>query len=80
MNLDHIIAQLADNADDFLEGATSRDQARAGISEEITLRFVHLSYDDRMTVIRGVMNVLENEDFFAGHPGESQSAGEAEEE
>ncbi|HEU5079365.1 MAG TPA: hypothetical protein VFT72_09130 [Opitutaceae bacterium] len=77
MNLQDIIANLADGADDFLEGVTSRDQARAGISEEITLRYVHLSHDDRMTVIRGVMNVLENEDFFAAHPGSTKDEGES---
>jgi hypothetical protein len=78
MNLDAIIENLASVADDFLEGVTSRDQARAGISEEITLRFVHLSYADRMTVIEGVMEVLEREDFFNAEPGLAGEDGDVE--
>lgn len=64
IDLRPIIEEIAFQADDFLEGVTSRDQARAGISELITLDYSDLTPTQRTKVTDGVMAVLENEDFF----------------
>ncbi len=59
-----IIEEIADKADDFLAGARDRPQARAGISELLTMDYPELSHLDRTAVTAGVMQVLEEEDFF----------------
>jgi len=59
-----IINEIADKADDFLAGARDRAQARAGISELLTMDYSQLNPADRNTVVSGVMQVLEEEDFF----------------
>ena len=64
IDLRPIIEEIAFQADEFLEGASNREQARAGISELITLDYAELTPAQRTKVTDGVMNVLENEDFF----------------
>jgi len=64
MHLAAIIAEIADQADEFLKGVTDRAQARAGIAEQINLDFFELNPADRKTVIEGVMATLEAEEFF----------------
>jgi hypothetical protein len=64
IDLRPIIDEIAGQADDFLAGTTDRAQARAGISELLTLDYIDLTPDDRKKVTDGVMAVLENEDFF----------------
>lgn len=59
-----IIAEIVDQADEFLKGVTDRAQARAAIAEQINLDFFELSPVDRKTVIEGVMTTLEGEEFF----------------
>ena len=61
-----IIHEIADQADDFLAGARDRAQARAGISELLTMDYPDLNPADRSTVTAAVMKVLEAEDFFGG--------------
>ena len=77
MNLRPIIDEIANQADDFLEGVTDRKEARAGISEFITMEYPHLNPADRKTVSDHVMAVLENESFFnggyAGHSFDDES-------
>lgn len=64
IDLRPIIEEIAYQADDFLEGASNREQARAGISEMITLDYADLTPSQRTKVTEGVMAVLEKEDFF----------------
>ena len=59
-----IIDDIANRADDFLEAARDRAQARAGIEEVITMDYPTLNPMDRKVVVTGVMSVLEDEDFF----------------
>ncbi|HSI09059.1 MAG: hypothetical protein ACAH89_08110 [Rariglobus sp.] len=66
MNLRPIIDEIASQADDFLDGVTSRQQARAGIAELITMDYAGLSADERKLVSDHVMAVLEDESFFNG--------------
>jgi hypothetical protein len=64
VNLQAIIAEIADQADEFLAGVTDRAQARAGIAEQINLDYFTLNPVDRKTVTEGVMAVLEAEEYF----------------
>ena len=77
MNLRPIIDEIASQADDFLEGVTSREQARAGISELLTMDYPGLDAADRKLISDNVMAVLEDESFFnggfAGHSFDDES-------
>jgi hypothetical protein len=64
MLLSGIINEIADQADDFLEGVAKREDARAAISEQITIKFPSLNGVDRAKVIQGVIDILEREGFF----------------
>ncbi len=64
MDLAAIIAEIADQADDFLAGSPDRVHARAGIAELITMDYHELGAADRVEVTQGVMAVLEAEEFF----------------
>lgn len=64
MTLAQIIADIASRTDEFLAGATSREQGRAGIEEYINLEHFHLTPEQRRQVTDGVMKLLEAEDFF----------------
>lgn len=77
MNLRPIIDEIASQADDFLDGVTSREQARAGISELLTMDYSGLAPADRKLVSDHVMAILEDESFFnggfAGHSFDDES-------
>jgi hypothetical protein len=66
MNLRPIIDEIASQADDFLDGVTSREQARAGIAELLTMDYAGLPAEDRKLVSDHVMAILEDESFFNG--------------
>jgi len=63
-HLRHIIDEIANQADDFLDGVTTRDQARAGIAELLNMDYPQVGPADRGKITDGVMAVLESEDFF----------------
>ena len=63
-DLRHIIDDIANHADDFLEDTRERKLARAGIEEFVTMEHLALSPADRKVVVDGVMAVLEHEDYF----------------
>jgi hypothetical protein len=63
-NLRPIIDEIANQADDFLAGASDRAQAKAGIAELLTMDYSQLNPADRATVTKAVMSLLEEEDFF----------------
>lgn len=69
MDLSAIIEKIAFQADDFLEGATSRDEARAGIMELLNADYRELSHPDKTRVVTGVMEILTEEEFFTHDPG-----------
>lgn len=83
MNLRPIIDEIASQADDFLDGVTSREQARAGIAEFITMDYPSLPPADRKLVSDHVMAILEDESFFdggfAGHSFDDESEASDEE-
>ena len=66
MNLKAIIDKVADEADDFLAGASNRAEARAGIAELLNADYAQLSAEDKTLVTDRVMAILEEEDFFVG--------------
>ena len=81
MGLKAIINEIADQADAFLEGVAKRDEARAAISEQITILHPSLSGPDRAKVIEGVMSLLDQEGFFElRSDGDEADKLEAEEE
>lgn len=73
MNIDQIANSIADEADEFLAGVTSRAHARAGVAEMVTIRHSELGPADRVQVTERVMALLEKEGFFdmsaGGNPG-----------
>ncbi|HEY9249069.1 MAG TPA: hypothetical protein VIO38_08055 [Rariglobus sp.] len=77
MNLRPLVDEIASHADEFLEGVTSREQARAGIAELLTMDYPQLIAEDRKIVSDAVMAVLEDESFFdggfAGHSFDDES-------
>ncbi len=66
MNLRPLIDEIASQADDFLNGVTDRQQARAGIAELLSMDYPQLGPADRKLVSDHVMAVLEDENFFDG--------------
>lgn len=76
MKLQGIINHIADAADDFLAEASSRAQARAGIEEMITADYASLTPEERAEVVKGVMQVLEEEGFFEGVGPEGKTSSE----
>ncbi len=64
MDLRSLINEIARQADDFLDGASSRREARAGIDELINSDYPQLSPGEREQVAEAVMTILENEGFF----------------
>ena len=83
MNLKIIIAEIADQADEFLDGVTERTQARAGIAELINMDYFQLGPADRKAVTDGVMATLEAEEFFGtefvGDPFKDETETDADE-
>ena len=78
MDIQSIVNELCDQADDFLAGVSRRDEAKAGIAEMLTIHHVKLPPADKKTVIEQVMRVLDNEGFFqasAGGYGDDSGAG-----
>ena len=64
MDLQSIVIEISDQADDFLAGARKRDEARAGIAEWLTINHRVLPPADKKAVIEQVMGILNREGFF----------------
>jgi hypothetical protein len=64
MDLRSLINEITRQADDFLDGASSRREARAGIDERVNGDYPQLSPGEREQVAEAVMTILENEGFF----------------
>lgn len=64
MELNVIAAEICDQADEFLAGVTRRDEAKAGISELLTMHHAGLNPGDRKAVTEEAMRILEREGFF----------------
>ncbi|MGH8018977.1 MAG: hypothetical protein ACREIA_11910 [Opitutaceae bacterium] len=64
MNLQVIINDVADNADDFLGDAGTMIEARAAIRAFLADKFPSMSKPDSEQVIAGVLAILDEEGFF----------------
>ncbi|MEI6464231.1 MAG: hypothetical protein WCQ89_05875 [Verrucomicrobiota bacterium] len=64
MNLPFIVDEIASRVDDFLPVHSDRAQARAAIANFMTLDYPEVPPELRPEVIRGVMALLEVDDFF----------------
>jgi hypothetical protein len=64
MPLAALIAEITDQADDFLGSAVDRDLARAAIAELIERDYFELTPAARLTVTAGVMAALEEDERF----------------
>lgn len=64
MELNGIVAEICDQADDFLAGVTRREEAKAGIAELLTIHHGELNPVERKAVTEQTMRVLEREGFF----------------
>jgi hypothetical protein len=64
MNLERIINEAADEADEVLTGIRSPKDARPAIYEWIAERHSDLAPGDRQKVSAGVFTILKNEGFF----------------
>lgn len=64
-----IVAQICDQADDFLAGVTKREEARAGIAEWLTIHHAKLAPGEKSSIIREAMGILEDEQFFNADAG-----------
>ena len=83
MNLPSIISAAADEADGFLGGVTSPNEAKPLIVEWLTDNQPGLTAPDRQQVVQGLLALLEREGFFAGtnaRDSRSDAAGEREAE
>ena len=69
MDLAFIVAEICDEADDFLAGVTKREEARAGIAEWLTIRYVRLSPAEKNAVTEQAMGILDRENFFTKDAG-----------
>lgn len=70
MELNDIVNRICDQADDFLDGVTKREEARAGIAELLTIEHPQLAPADRKTVTDQAMTILEREGFFERPAGD----------
>jgi len=73
MDLEKIINSIADQADNTLSAGSTRKDARTVLTETLESGYADLDPDERLIVVAGVMQILENEDFFAADPTESDS-------
>lgn len=73
MDLRVIVNEICDQADDFLADVTKRDEAKAGISEWLTMHYAKLPPADKKAVVDQTMRVLDEEGFFQATAGGGNS-------
>jgi hypothetical protein len=66
MNLQDIIENLANRADDFLADAANAKEARTTIGEVLAKEYPKLGGVERQKVAIAVVGILEEEGFFDG--------------
>jgi len=73
MDIEAIINEVADEADEILSGTSVRKDARTTLSEHIQTSHSEMPPDDRLIVVRGVMAILDKEDFFKADSTRTES-------
>jgi hypothetical protein len=69
MDLNSLVSQICDQADDFLGEVRKRDEAKAGIAEWLTIHHLKLPPADKKAVIEQAMRILDKEGFFEHEAG-----------
>jgi hypothetical protein len=64
MDLKAIINAVADEADDFLVGISSKSEARTAILAYLSDNYPDLNPGDSARVTSGLLSILDNEGFF----------------
>ncbi len=64
MELNHIIAEITDQADEFLGDKPHRNHAQSALAALIERDYFELSAANRATVIAGVLAALEADERF----------------
>lgn len=73
MDLEALINQTADRADELLSGISLRKDARTALTESLAADHPELEVDERAIVVAGVIRILDHEDFFAASPTETDT-------
>ena len=73
MDLENLTNEIADRADELLQGVTVRKDARTTLREVLSANHPELEVDERSIVVAGVMRILAEEDFFAADPTETDT-------
>lgn len=74
MDLKMLAGRICDEADDFLGDTTRPAEARAGISEWLTIHQPALAPAERKTVVEEAMQILQREGFFERASGGEDDA------
>jgi hypothetical protein len=69
MEKNSIVSQICDQADEFLAGVSTRNQAKAGIAEWLTINHLKIPPELKKAIIGEVMGILEREKFFDANAG-----------
>ena len=78
MDLQPIINETADQADDILADVTSSKDARSVLTEYLKDAYPKLDPDDRLIVVARILQILDEEEFFSvGVNGEESIWGES---
>lgn len=80
MELNAIVTEICRQADDFLAGVAKRDEARAGISEWLTINYASMTPSAKKAVVDQSMRVLDHEGFFDLSAGAIDEENESETE
>ena len=69
MDLNPLIAETADQADDLLAGCTAPSEANILLLDHLAATHPNLPAPVRQKIATQVIAILQNEDFFEGGPG-----------
>lgn len=75
MDLKDLAGRICDEADDFLGATTRPAEARAGISEWLTINLPALAAAEKQAVTEEAMAILAREGFFDRASGEEGAFG-----
>lgn len=64
-----LVSEICDQADMFLAGVTALKEARAGISEWLTIHHPSLTPELKKSVVADAIQILKNEGFFETEAG-----------
>lgn len=69
MDQKRLVSEICDQADSFLAGISELKEAKAGISEWLTIHHPTLAPELKKSVVTEAMRLLESEGFFETEAG-----------